>query len=146
MAESNMYLRGETWFLRAEIAGKKYRESLHTANVREARKLRDDRLKAIRPQARHGTVDWQKAVVAWAEHAEGQIAPRTFKRYLQSLNTCGPYLVGRVVGAVDGEVIRSLVKARRRVASIATLMLTVCGNARSWRWAIFTELCIAEGL
>jgi hypothetical protein len=30
MAESNMYLRGETWFLRAEIAGRKYRESLHT--------------------------------------------------------------------------------------------------------------------
>jgi integrase/recombinase XerD len=121
VTETNMYLRGETWFLRAEIAGKKYRESLHTANVREARKLRDDRLKAIRAQARHGAVDWQKAVVAWGEHAEGQIAERTRKRYLQSLNTCEPHLVGRMVAAIDGDVIRALVKARRRVASIATV-------------------------
>ena len=27
MTETNMYQRGETWFLRAEIGGKKYRES-----------------------------------------------------------------------------------------------------------------------
>jgi hypothetical protein len=47
MTETNMYQRGETWFLRAEIGGKKYRESLHTANVREARRLRDARLSHV---------------------------------------------------------------------------------------------------
>jgi integrase/recombinase XerD len=58
MTESNMYLRSETWFLRAEIGGKKYRESLHTANVRDAHRLRDARLKVIEAQARHGAVEW----------------------------------------------------------------------------------------
>jgi hypothetical protein len=48
MTETNMYQRGETWFLRAEIAGRKYRESLHTSNVRDARRLRDARLRSLR--------------------------------------------------------------------------------------------------
>ena len=121
MTETNMYLRGDTWFLRAVIAGRKYRESLHTANVKEARRLRDARLKIIQAQARHGAVDWAKAVVDWAEHTRGQIAPATMARYLQSLKLCEPHLIPHMVGAIDGAVIRGLVAARRRVVSIATV-------------------------
>lgn len=121
MSESNMYAVNRTWYLRAEIAGRKYRESLHTTNVREARRLRDARLKTIRAQARHGAVDWAGAVVAWAEHIQGQIAPATFTRYLQSLTLCEPYLIGRMVGEIDGATIRGLVAARRRVVEIATV-------------------------
>jgi hypothetical protein len=47
MTETYMDLRGETWFLCAEIADRKYRESLHTGNIKEARRLRDARFKAI---------------------------------------------------------------------------------------------------
>ena len=121
MAETNLYLRGDTWFLRAEIAGHKYRESLHTSNVKEARRLRDARLKVIEAQARHGAVDWSKAVVEWAEHAQGQIAPATMARYLQSLSLCEPYLIPHMVGAIDGAIIRGLVTARRKVVGIATV-------------------------
>ena len=47
MAEKNMYLRGEVWWLRAKVAGHDCRESLHTSDVREARRFRDKRLKEI---------------------------------------------------------------------------------------------------
>jgi integrase/recombinase XerD len=121
MTETNMFQRGETWFLRAEIGGRKYRESLHTANVRDARRLRDARLKAIEAQARHGAVEWAKAVVVWAEHAKGQIADATMRRYLQSLALCEPHLNAHMVGGIDGAIIRGLVAARRRVVGIATV-------------------------
>ena len=90
MGESNMSLRGETWFLRAEIAGRKYRESLHTTNVREARKLRDARLKVIQAQARHGAVERTAAIAAWGEHVQGQISAATNQRYWQSLTLIYP--------------------------------------------------------
>jgi integrase/recombinase XerD len=121
MTESNMFQRGETWFLRAEIAGRKYRESLHTANVREARRLRDARIKVIEAQARHGAVSWHEAVVEWFRHVEGQVAKATLQRYLQSLKLCEPYLVGKMVGAIDGAVIRALIAARRQEVTIATV-------------------------
>jgi integrase/recombinase XerD len=114
MTEANMYQRGETWFLRAEIAGRKYRESLHTANVKDARRLRDARLKTIHAQARHGAVAWADAVVAWAEHMKGQIAATTFRRYTQSLASCERHLLGRMVGEIDGAIVRGLVADRRR--------------------------------
>jgi integrase/recombinase XerD len=135
MTENNMYLRGETWFLRAEINGQKYRESLHTPNVREARRLRDARLKVIQAQARHGAVDWAKAVVAWAEHTRGQIATTTYQRYWQSLGWCEPYLMGRMVGEVDGAIIRGLVEARRRVVSIASVRRDLTAVSRVLAYA-----------
>jgi integrase/recombinase XerD len=135
MTESNMYQRGETWFLRAEIGGKKYRESLHTANVREARRLRDARLKVIEAQARHGAVEWPKAVISWAEHAKGQIATATMTRYLQSLALCEPHLLGRMVGEIDGAIIRGLVAARRRVVGIATVRRDLTAVSRVLAYA-----------
>jgi integrase/recombinase XerD len=144
MTEANMYQRGETWFLRAEIAGRKYRESLHTSNVRDARRLHDARLRVIEAQARHGAVDWQKAVVAWAEHVDGQLSASTRKRYLLSLATCEHHLVGQMVSAIDGAIIRGLIAARRRVVTIAsvrrdlTAVSRVLSYAQSvgWREAI----------
>lgn len=135
MGETNMYRVGETWYLRAEIDGRKYRESLHTANVRDARRLRDARLKALQAQSRHGAVGWEKAVVEWAEHMQGQLAPRTFKRYLQSLNTCEAHLMPHTVGAIDGAAIRGLVAARRRVASIATVRRDLTAISRVLAYA-----------
>ena len=140
MTETNMYQRGETWFLRAEIAGRKYRESLHTSNVRDARRLRDARLRVIEAQARHGAVDWQKAVVAWAEHVDGQLSASTRKRYLLSLATCEHHLVGQMVGAIDGAIIRGLIAARGRVVTIAsvtrdlTALSRVLSYTQSVRW------------
>ena len=135
MSELNMYAVNGTWYLRAEIAGRKYRESLHTTNVREARRLRDARLKVIQAQARHGAVDWAKAVVAWAEHMQGQIATATRQRYLQSLALCEPHLTGRAVGEIDGPTVRGLIAARRRVVGIATVRRDLTAVSRVLAYA-----------
>jgi integrase/recombinase XerD len=135
MSESNMYAVNGTWYLRAEIAGRKYRESLHTANVRDARRLRDARLRTIEAQARHGAVDWRKAVVAWAEHQKGQIAAATLTRYLQSLSLCEPHLNDRMVGEIDGAIVRALVAARRRVVGIATVRRDLTAVSRVLAYA-----------
>jgi integrase/recombinase XerD len=135
MGESNLYAVNGTWYLRAEIAGRKYRESLYTTNVRDARRLRDARLRVIQAQARHGAVDWPKAVVAWAEHMQGQIAPATRQRYLQSLALCEPYLTGRAVGEIDGPIIRGLIAARRRVVGIATVRRDLTAVSRVLAYA-----------
>jgi integrase/recombinase XerD len=115
MSETNMYLRGETWWLRAEINGHKYRESLYTENVREARRLRDKRIEEIKRETFHGeeTRSWQEAVTAWAEHEAGQLGELTFRRYLVSLAQCEAHLVGLTIGAVTGKVLRDIVQARR---------------------------------
>ena len=130
-----MYAVSGTWYLRAEIAGRKYRESLHTTNVREARRLRDARLKSLQAQARHGAVDWPKAVVAWAEHMQGQIGSATRQRYLQSLSLCEPHLKGRMVGEIDGPVIRGLATARRRVVGNATVRRDLTAVSRVLAYA-----------
>jgi integrase/recombinase XerD len=89
--------------------------------VRDARRLRDARLKAIEAQARHGAVEWAKAVVEWAIDAKGQIAPATMTRYLQSLKLCESHLSSHMIAGIDGAVIRKLVSARRREVEIATV-------------------------
>ncbi len=135
MVESNMYAVNGTWYLRAEIAGKKCRELLHTTNVRDARRLRDARLKTLRAQVRHGATDWTHAVVTWAEHMKGQIAPATLTRYLQSLALCEPHLAGRMVGEIDGTIIRGLVAARRHVVGIATVRRDLTAVSRVLAYA-----------
>ena len=74
MAESNMYFRNGGWVLRAMVGGRLYRESLHVDDAREARRLRDKRLKDIKAEVHHGErrVSWKDAVVQWLEHTEGQ--------------------------------------------------------------------------
>ena len=47
MSEENLYKRGETWWLRATIDGREYRESLRTRDVKTARGRRDNRLKEL---------------------------------------------------------------------------------------------------
>jgi hypothetical protein len=110
MAEENLFQRGSTWWLKAKAGGKEYRESLHTSDVREARRFRDARLKAIRAAVYHGErrMTWGEAVVAWHAHAEGQLSPSTIKRYLVSLKQCEPYLSDKGVWEIDGKVLRRL--------------------------------------
>jgi integrase/recombinase XerD len=135
MPESNLYLVKGVWYLRAEIGKHRYRESLHTANVRDARRLRDARIKAIEAQARHGAVSWHEALVEWARHVEGQIALATRNRYLLSLKQCDEHLVGHMVGAIDGAVVRALIAARRREVSIATVRRDLTAVSRVLAYA-----------
>ncbi len=120
VAEKNMFERGGVWWLKAKAHGREYRESLHTSDVREARRFRDAKLKALKAAAYHGehVITWAKAVSAWHAHIEEQMAPSSLKRYLMSLAMCEPDLRSLRVNEVDGRVLRGLV--RRRQAEGAT--------------------------
>jgi integrase/recombinase XerD len=115
MAESNMYQREDAWYLRARIGGQEYRESLHTADVRQARRLRDARIKAIKAESFHGDerIAWKAAVTQWIKHATGQIAPATLTRYASSLNTIESHVDHLTVEKIDGKAVQALVQARR---------------------------------
>jgi integrase/recombinase XerD len=110
-----MYLRGEVWWLRAKVAGHDCRESLHTSDVREARRFRDKRLKEIEGEAWRGEhrVSWKEAVVAWVEHTKGQVSDSTLKRYAVSIQQTLPHLEPLSVDKIDAKTIAALVQARR---------------------------------
>jgi integrase/recombinase XerD len=115
MGESNMYLRKGCWYLRARVGGLHFRETLHTSNVRTARRLRDKRMKEIESDVLHGErrVTWQEAVVQWIRHTRGQIAPLSLKRYSSSLRTMEPYLIGLTVDKINGRTVNAMIAERR---------------------------------
>lgn len=115
MPEENLYQRGETWWLRAEIGGVKYRESLRTGDVKRARKLRDQRLDAIKADVHHGEArrSWHEAVTAWIRHTKGTISSNTLKRYAVSLKQVESLLAAHSISSIDGKAIGSLMEARR---------------------------------
>lgn len=144
MSEDNLFRRGEIWWLRATVNGKEFRESLRTGDVKAARRIRDQRLKGIKADVWHGEVQvsWGDAVLAWANHAAGQIAPKTAKRYGVSLLQCVPYMEGKTVREIDGKTISALMVGRKKAgASAATIRrdLTAISRvleyaeAREWR-------------
>jgi integrase/recombinase XerD len=119
MAETNMYLRGDTWWLRTKAGGQDYRESLHVGDVREARRLRDKRLKEIKADVFNGErrVSWPAAVVQWFDHIQDQVSPSTLQRYLLSLKQCQSHLIDVDVAKIDAKVVSGLVAARRKAGT-----------------------------
>jgi integrase/recombinase XerD len=119
MAESNMYQREGVWWLRVEIDGRKHRESLRTSSVREARKLRDERLKELQGsmRRRERTHSWQEAAMAWAGHIKGQVAATTAQRYAVSLKQCEDHLIPLTIEKIDSKAVSSLIQARRAAGS-----------------------------
>ncbi len=122
MREENLYRRAGVWWLRATVKGVEHRESLRTADVKVARKRRDERIEAIKGARFHGEqrISWKDAVVAWGDHELGQISPNTAKRYLVSLKQCEPYLSQLTIDVVDGKAINNLVAARRKAGATPT--------------------------
>jgi integrase/recombinase XerD len=120
MAETNMYLRRGKWVLRVMIGGMLYRESLYVADVREARRLRDKRIKEIEAEVRHGEarVPWMAAVAQWIDHAEGQISRSTLKRYCTSILQIesAPWF-HLTVDKIDAKAVAAFVQARRKAGA-----------------------------
>jgi integrase/recombinase XerD len=116
MSKENLYRRGQVWWMRASANGVEYRCSLRTVNLKTARRLRDKRLAEITSAAYHGEVKhtWEEAVVSWSQHAMGQIARSTAKRYGVSLTMVRSMLAGLDVSTIEGKTIQNLIQQRRR--------------------------------
>lgn len=119
MPEQNLYKRAGVWWLRATINGREHRETLRTGDVKTARRLRDRRIEEIK-QARHfgeSKRSWFEAVAAWAEQIDGQLAPKTLKRYAVSLQQVEPSLRGLAIHEIDGRAIAGLIETRRKAGA-----------------------------
>lgn len=116
MPERNLYKRGKTYWLRANINSREIRESLHTSDLKTARKIRNKRIEEITAARWRGEWDgsWLEAVARWAEHVEGQLQPSTARRYAVSLVQIEPMLAKHAINRIDGQVIAQFIESRRK--------------------------------
>lgn len=143
MREKYLWLRENgIYWLRATVKGRKYRESLRTSDVKQARKLRDKRLEEIRSARYHNEVriTWKDAVVRWSAHAKRQISERSMQRYLCSIEMATPILGSYNIDKIDGRAIVELISYRsRQKASPATIRRDLTAISQVLEYAEFME-------
>ena len=113
----NLYLRAGIYWARFKIRGVEYRESLRTRSERVAMKRLAVRREEVEDQLVYGIagpVAWPEAVVSWNASASDRIGDRTFARYTCSLRQIRNYLDGLSVQSIDADVLKEVIKARRR--------------------------------
>ncbi|HEX8419435.1 MAG TPA: tyrosine-type recombinase/integrase [Sphingomonas sp.] len=113
----NLYLRDGIYWARFKVGGVEYRQSLRTRAERVAVKRLAALREGVEDQAVYGIagpIGWPDAVVSWGEHVAGGLGARTFARYACSLRTLRGHLDGRAVQEVTAELLRDIIKARRR--------------------------------
>ena len=138
MSDQNLYKRAGIYWLRATVNGVECRESLHTDDIKDARKARDKRLNELKAARKRGQArkSWLEAVAQWFAHAEDQIAASTAMRYAVSLEQAKPYLSRYSVDQIDGQVIAGYMTARRKTgASAATIRRDLTAISRVLEYA-----------
>ena len=82
------------------------------------------RLAALREQLQDeviygiaGPIGWAQAVVSWNAAVAGALGDRTFSRYVCSLRQLRPQLDPLSVQEVDAELLKGIIKARRRAGA-----------------------------
>ena len=113
----NLYLRDGVYWARFKVGGVEYRQSLRTRAERVAVR----RLAALREQVEDqavygiaGPVSWPDAVIGWSEAASGNLGEASYARYLCSLRQVRNLLDPLSVQEVTAEVVKDLIKTRRR--------------------------------
>ena len=140
----NLYVRDGIYWARFKVRGVEYRQSLRTRAERVAVK----RLALLREQIEDqavfgvaGPIGWPDAVVSWSERTAIAVGERTYTRYLCSLRQVRPLLDHLSVQEVTADVLKELIKARRRAgvknATIRrdlTAISSVLDNAADEGW------------
>jgi len=116
MSEKNLYLRNGVYWLQASVRGQLFRRSLHTSDIKIARKVRDKTIDEIKKAKWNNikVVYWGDAVSEWVSHEMGQIGPNTARRYGSSLKQSEPYFRKFTIDAIDGIMIAEYIAIRRR--------------------------------
>ena len=119
-APAGCYWRGATLWARTVVRGQEHRWSLKTDDP----KLAQQRYKAgkVRLTARvHGDerVLFVSAFGAWNKWAPGEVGPRTFARYLCSLEQIAPFLEGKHVDEIDGKLVSEIIEGRRDLDEVS---------------------------
>jgi integrase/recombinase XerD len=120
-----LYTRNGIFWARFKVRGIEYRESLRT----RSRSVAERRLKAVRQEVEDRAyfgaaeaVSWPAAVIAWDEAIKRSgKRPATMARYLMSLAQLRPWLDAREVQRIDMDLLREIVRTRRKLVSNATV-------------------------
>lgn len=113
----NLYLRDGTYWSRFKVGGVEYRQSLRTRSERIALKRLAALRESVEDQAVYGIAGpilWPDAVISWSDRAQGGLGERSYARYLCSLRQVRTQLDHLSVQEVTAEVLKELIKARRR--------------------------------
>ena len=113
----NLFLRAGIYWSRFKVRGVEHRESLRTRSERVAVKRLAARREEIEDQVVYGIagpIGWPDAVVSWSEHVGPSLGARTYPRYVCSLRQLRAFVDDRAVQAIDADLVKELIKARRR--------------------------------
>lgn len=120
-----LYKRNGIYWARFKVRGIEYRESLRTRSESVAERRLKARKQAVEDQAYYGAseaVSWPQAVVAWDAWIKRQgKRPATIKRYLVSIIQLRSWLDDKEVQRIDSELVRQIVRDRRKLVTNATI-------------------------
>lgn len=110
------YQRGGVIWFRATVNGVEHRESLRTDDVATAERKAEAIRQRLMAAAYGGEArrTYEEAFVAWAEHAQREVAPSTMRRYVVSLGQLEEVLRPLMVDEIDDAVVRQIVTRRRQ--------------------------------
>ncbi|MDI1265017.1 MAG: tyrosine-type recombinase/integrase [bacterium] len=119
-APKGCFWRDGILYGRIQTGGRDVKWSLRTddpAVARSRRKAERDRAIAAQHYGDHRR-SFSEALEGWGQYIADQISPKTFARYLTSLDVLEPFLQGLYVDEIDKAMIGSIVAARRDVPTV----------------------------
>lgn len=120
-APPNTYWRGEVLWAKFKVRGQLVRESLRTSSPTVAAKRVKALKEAAQDQIIYGEaepISWMQAVIDWRAASPNN---STTSRYATSLTQLRPWLDALDVQQVSHDTLRTIVAARRKLVSIATV-------------------------
>lgn len=137
-ANHNLFLRGKNYWCRYEIGGVEVRRSLHTTDVKKARKARDELISKAE-DARAGreetpVIRWEMAVAEYllfqdTQVKSGALSAKTVQRYNISLINLSEVLENQALTAITSATILDYVTARRQASASAS---TIKNDLTAW--------------
>ena len=123
-APAGCYWREGVLWGRAKVKGKDIRWSLHTDDTKLAAQRRAAGQKRAVADRYHGDAPrmFEEVVKEWSNAIEQQLGPKTYQRYLCSLEQIGPYVEGLKLSDVNTSMkIAEIVRERQKLVKPATI-------------------------
>jgi integrase/recombinase XerD len=114
-APAGCYWRNGVLWGQAKVKGTRYQWSLHTSDPKLAKARRNAEKDRLIAAIHHGEVrrTFTETLVAWAEWLRKHVNANTCKRYAVSITVLQPFLEGRFLDEVDGDLVAEIVRTRQ---------------------------------
>jgi integrase/recombinase XerD len=123
-APANTYWRGPVLWAKVSVKGQTYRQSLRTDDPAVARRRVEEFRRELTGRAHFSEANrsFDEVMAAWGQGIADRVSKTTAKRYLCSLGQLEPFLAGKTLADVKGELLTEIINGRRSTgATIATI-------------------------